>query len=221
MRILDQAFNGAKEYYFTDWCSQYTAGSGRWFPEFTPVNLIALGFIFDLLKHFWRHDICCHIICSFPNYLAGLQTGCQRVSFFIAMKESPLVNLIFQRKKLSIGRFHFTLYKSLPHADVCMYFVRGSLDYCFTFLGIDCLFECDTRSNILHTFHMENSRGSVRFPAACKRSVSRPGTFHDPSAVCKTLRCAECRVDLQLGLWYLRGCGLSTGPPFDRLPSTG
>ena len=154
MRILDQAFDSAKEYYFTDWCLQYTAGSARWFPVFTPVNLIALGFMFDLLKHFWRHDICCHISGSFPTYLAGLQTGYHRVSFFTALKDSPLINLIFQRGEAQrdafyIGRFHFTLYQNLPHADVCRYVVRrGSSDYCFTFLGIDSIVGCGTKSNI-------------------------------------------------------------------------
>ena len=67
-----------------------------WFPDFTTVNLIALGFMFELFRHFGRQDICCHISASFPTYLAGMQTGFNRVSF-IAMKESPLVNLIFQR----------------------------------------------------------------------------------------------------------------------------
>ena len=154
MRILDQAFNGAKEYYFTDWCLQFTASCGRWFPELTPVNLVALRFMFDLPKHFWRHDICCHISGSFPTYLAGLQTGYHRVSFFIALKESPLINLIFQRGEtqrdvFAIGRFHFTLSQNVPHADVCRYVVRrGTSEYYFTFLGIDSIIECDTRSNI-------------------------------------------------------------------------
>ena len=38
MKIMGNAFNGAKEFYYTDWQLQYTAGSARWFPEFTPVN---------------------------------------------------------------------------------------------------------------------------------------------------------------------------------------
>ena len=154
MRILDRAFNGAKEYYFADWYLQFSAGCARWFPEFTPVNLVALRFMFDLLKHFWRHDICCHINGSFPTYLAGLQTGYHRVSFFIALKESPLLNLLFQRGEtqrdvFALGGFHFTLYQNLHHADVCRYVVRrGTSEFYFTFLGIDSLVECDTRSNI-------------------------------------------------------------------------
>ena len=118
------------------------------------MNFIALRFMFDLLTHFWRHDIRCHIIGSIPTYLAGLQTGFHRVSFFISLKELPLINLIFQfgealRDAFYIGHYHFTLYKTLPNAYVCMYVVRkGSLEHYFTFLGIDSIIECDTRSNI-------------------------------------------------------------------------
>ena len=134
MRTLDQVFDGAKEYYFADWYLQYNVGCVRRFPEFTPVNCIALRFMFHVLKHFWRHDICCHISGSFPTYLAGLQTGFHRVSFFIALKDSPLINLIFQRGETPrdafyLGHYHFTVHQNLPHADVCRYVVRkGSVD---------------------------------------------------------------------------------------------
>ena len=90
--VLGNAFNGAMEIYYTDWELSYTASSARWFPEFTPVNLFALRFMFDLLMHFLRHDICCHIGGAFSAYLAGVQTGFSRVSFLIALKDSPLLN---------------------------------------------------------------------------------------------------------------------------------
>ena len=82
------------------------------------MNFIALRFMFELLNHFPRHDICCHIGGSFPTYLAGLQTGFHRVSFFIALKNSQLINLLFQtgetlRENFYVGRFHFTLYQNL------------------------------------------------------------------------------------------------------------
>ena len=154
MRICGKAFNGAKELYYTDWELLYTAGSARWFPEFTPVNLAALRFVFDLLTHFLRHDVCCHIAGAFPAYLAGVQTGVQRVSFFIALKESPLINLIFQRGEtlrdsFYLGRYHFELYQDLQHMDACRYVVRrGSLQYAFSFLGIDSPIDCGTSSNV-------------------------------------------------------------------------
>ena len=143
---------------------------------------------------------CCHMW-LLSHLSCRVAAGFHRVSF-IAMKLPPLANLIFLRGEtlrdaFSIGRFHFTLYQNLPHADVCRYVVRrGSLDCCFTFLGIDSYFRMRYQVKYrLHTFHMENYQCSVRFTVARNHSVSRPGTFHDPSSVCKTLRCAECRVD--------------------------
>ena len=81
MTILGNAFNGAREFYYTDWELSYIAVSARWSPEFTPVNLVALMFVFDLLIHFLRHDICCHVGGAFIAYLAGVLTGFSRVSF--------------------------------------------------------------------------------------------------------------------------------------------
>ena len=72
MRICGNAFNGAKEFYYTDWELSCTACSARWLPEFTPLNLVALRFIFDLLTHFLRHYICCNIGGAFPAYLSGV-----------------------------------------------------------------------------------------------------------------------------------------------------
>ena len=144
---------GAKELYYADWHLQFTAASARWFPEFTSVNFIALRFMFELLKHFLRHDICYHIGGALPTYFAGLQTGFQRASFFIALKNSPLQNLLFQRgetlRESYLGRYHFTLYQNLQHIDVCRYVVRrGALQYYFSFLSIYSVVEYDTTSNV-------------------------------------------------------------------------
>ena len=143
MRILDQAFSVAKDLYYADRFLQYTARSARWFPEFTSVNFTALRFMFDLLKHFLRHDICCHVDGSFPTYLAGLQTAFHTVTFSIALKNSPLINLIFQsgealRETFYVGRLHFSLHQNLQHIDVSRYVVRrGNLQYWISFLGIE------------------------------------------------------------------------------------
>ena len=79
LKDLGPSLRLCKKFYFADWHLHFTAGSARWFPEFTPVNFIVLRVMFDLLKHFWRHDICCHIGGSFPTYLGVLHTGFQRV----------------------------------------------------------------------------------------------------------------------------------------------
>ena len=103
MRILGNAFNGGMEFYYTDWELSYTAGSARWFPEFTPVNLVTLRFMFDLLMHFLRHDICCHIGGAFSAYLAGVQTGFSRVSFFYRPERFPASKFTFPKGRNSAG----------------------------------------------------------------------------------------------------------------------
>ena len=55
------------------------------------LNFIALRFMYELLKHFVRRDICFHVGGSFPTYLAGLQTGLNRVKVFVALKNNPLL----------------------------------------------------------------------------------------------------------------------------------
>ena len=51
--ILGNVFDGAREIYNGDWHLQSRAGRAPWFPEFTPLNYIALRFIYELLKHFF------------------------------------------------------------------------------------------------------------------------------------------------------------------------
>lgn len=153
------------------------------------MNFIAVRIVFELLKNFWQHDICCHICCSLPTYLTGLKMGFHKVSFSIALKE-PIILLIFQRgetlrENFYIGRYHFTLYQNLPNANICRYVLRRvALEYYFTFLGIDSVIECGTKSNVDFIHFVWGYRGSKRIPAACNRAVSRQGVFHNPSSVC-------------------------------------
>ena len=95
--VMGKAFDGARDYSYADWHLRIDARSARWFPEVTPTELMAVRFIFALMKRFFRHDICCHVGGFFPTYLAGLQTRCERVIISIAVKEVPLLNLILQR----------------------------------------------------------------------------------------------------------------------------
>ena len=91
---------------------------------------------------------------SFPTYLAGLQTGFIRVTEFIALKNNPLLKLIFQngdtlKEIFYIGHSRFALYQHLPHIYVCRYVVsRGGLQYRISFLGIDTDVESGTGSNV-------------------------------------------------------------------------
>ena len=72
MKLMGHAFDGDQSFYFADWRLRITAGSARWFPEFTPVNLMALRFMFALMKRSFRHDIC-HVDSSFQTILRGFK----------------------------------------------------------------------------------------------------------------------------------------------------
>ena len=154
MKLIGQAFNGASDYFYTDWRLGIAAGSVRWFPEFAPTDLIVLRFIFALMKCFFRHDICCHVGGSFLTYLEGLQTDYQRITIFIGLKNAPLINLIFQsvselRESFCVGRFHFALYQVLRDIDVCRYLVSlGDQTYRVSFMGVDSAVECGPSSKV-------------------------------------------------------------------------
>ncbi len=165
---------------------------------------------------------------SFPTYLAGLQTGFNRVTVFIALKNNPLLKLVFQkrytlREKFYIGHSRFALYQHLPHIDVCRYVVsRGGLQYRISFLGIDKEVESDTESECrLSTLCMEALRGDVHVSEARDYLPLRPGRFRPEAVVFATVRLTKCRVVLRIGLSHLHGFGSSAGPPSHRLPGAG
>jgi hypothetical protein len=77
-----------------------------WFSEFQPVNLTGLPFIFALLKTFFDANICCHVGGDFPTYIAGVQTSFDGVSIFFALKDNPLLQMIFQIGENPSAIFH-------------------------------------------------------------------------------------------------------------------
>ena len=89
-----------------------------------------------------------------PHLSCGVADRLPTGLVFIALKNSPLLNLLFQRgetlrESFYLGRYHFELYQNLQHMDACRYVVRrGGLQYAFSFLGIDSIIECGTKSNV-------------------------------------------------------------------------
>ena len=64
-----------------------------------------------------------------PPTLRGVQTHFNKVTIFIALRNAPLINSVFQkveilRETIYVGQFQFTLFQNLQHLDVCRYFVR-------------------------------------------------------------------------------------------------
>ena len=111
--------------------------------------------MFALLKEFFNI-----VGGSFPTYLAGVQTAFRRVAFFIALKYTTLLNLIFQRGLLNtvnfeVGVFEFPLLDIIDGSDVCRYIVKkGEQEFYISFVGIDCSVDCGTISNVDFVYFM-------------------------------------------------------------------
>jgi hypothetical protein len=129
MRINDRVFDGANRYYRNNEALRPVAGPIYWFTEFQPVNFRCLSFIFVLQEIFFDLDICCHSGGDFPTYIAGFQTSFNSASIFFALKEHPVLKLIFQigANPVSIfyvGPFCFTFLHDVDDLDVCQYHVK-------------------------------------------------------------------------------------------------
>jgi hypothetical protein len=64
-----------------------------------------------------------------PYNLAGVQTTFRSAAFFVALKSTTLINLIFQRagadvETFRVGAFEFALIDNLVHLGVCRFIVR-------------------------------------------------------------------------------------------------
>jgi hypothetical protein len=90
---------------------------------------------------------------DFPTYLAGVQTFFEVVTMFIALKDKPLLKLIFQIGEnppavLYIGPNHFAILQNVGTWDVCQYHVKlGDDTIIVTCIGVDS-FSCVLRSNV-------------------------------------------------------------------------
>jgi hypothetical protein len=141
---------------------QSVAGTGYWFAEFQPVKFIGLGFIFRLLEYVFAVDICCHVCGAYPSHLAGFQTSFAGATIFIALKEHPFLNLIFQIGEepmltFYIVPFQFILFQDVDDMNVCRYHVTlGDYTIIITFIGIDASVPCGHYSNVVHFIRLSN-----------------------------------------------------------------
>ena len=207
MHFEDHIFDGSRSLYYSHMHLQLLAGSAQWFPEFTPTDLVALNFMFALLREFFNNDICCHVGGSFPTYLAGVQTRFRRVPFFIALKYNTLLNLIFQRGVLNtanfqVGEFEFTLLDIMDGSDICRYIVKkGEQEFYISFVGIDCAVDCGTISNVDFVYFMWRC---IRHDFLFRRHAIT--ILHDPSSGTLRLLCLRHYDVPSIGWMYGSGC---------------
>jgi hypothetical protein len=96
MRLNDRRFDGGSRYFRSNKALQPVAGSQSWFAVFQPVNNRGLQFIAALLKLFFELRICCHCNVELPTFIAGFLKFCNSASILFALKDHPVLKLIFQ-----------------------------------------------------------------------------------------------------------------------------
>jgi hypothetical protein len=124
MRLNNGVFDGASRYFHNIEALRPVAGPLSWFAEFQPVNFRGLPFIATLLKLFFGLRICFHSDGEFPTYVAGFETSFNSASILFALKDHPVLKLIFQigdnpAAIFYIGPFCDTHLRDVPDADVC------------------------------------------------------------------------------------------------------
>jgi hypothetical protein len=135
MRLNNKIFGGASRYFWDNEALQPVAGSENWFGEFQPVNHRGLAFISALLEFFFGVRICCHINGEFPTYIAGYQTSFNSASILFALKDHPILRLIFQIEAdspavFNLGTICFTLLRDVENTDVSVPHQPGGTNPC-------------------------------------------------------------------------------------------
>ena len=105
------------------------------------------------------------------------------------------------REIFCIVPFQFTLYDNIQGLDVCRYIVKqGNLQYRITFVGIDSVVECGTRSNVdfVH-FVWRYTEEQYAFRKHAITIVPGP-VNSNLRLLSEILQCRKCRVVLQIAM---------------------
>ncbi len=105
VQLFPSTFDGVRRYFDLDMSLMPVAGHFARFAEFRPQHFLGLVFRFDLLKQFFNFDICMHVMGSYPAYVAGLLPSFDWVMVFVASKDHPILNFLFQRRSELVQTF--------------------------------------------------------------------------------------------------------------------
>jgi hypothetical protein len=153
---------------------------------------------------------------AYPSYLAGFQTSFAGATIFIALKEHPLLNLIFQ-----IGEEPMqTLYRPFSIHPLRRRGRDGSVVTMSSKGIVLCnvyrhWFQCSLWTLLECRFHFIWQFNDVRLPEACLDIPPRPYIRARAPVMSTTLQGCMCRVVFRLGMSLV-------GTIFERLrPLTG
>ena len=154
VQLFPRPFDGARRYFDVDMSLMPVAGHFARFAEFRPQHFLGLLFMFDLLKQFFKFDICMHVMGSYPAYVAGLLPSIDWAMVYVALKDHPVLNVLFQRSSdlaqtFDFGPFVFNLLWNEGGTDIVRYHVtRGNFEVDIAFVGVDSTVPCGNHSNV-------------------------------------------------------------------------
>ena len=138
MKINDTAFNGSTSYLTTAKHLQTVAGKNiSWFSEFTPKFFHFREPLYLLMLAFLRGGNCFFLSCTFVSHVAGILDGYRGACLYIALTDTYLVRLLFQRidsPTFQCSGFVFQLQHSVLQDDLFVYKITKDTfheDLCF------------------------------------------------------------------------------------------
>jgi hypothetical protein len=133
MIVNGKSFDGATHFMDTYDTLQADVGNALWSNEYCPVQLYGNRQIRLLLLTLFRQHICCHISGSFAAYTARVLKSYRAAVLYVALKDHPLLNIIFQKGPV-VGNFYlndflFELLESQPQSDTHLLRFNERLQY--------------------------------------------------------------------------------------------
>ena len=95
-----------------------------------------------------------HVIWSYPAYVAGHLPSFDWVMVFVALKDHPILNFLFEKRSglvrnFGIGPFEFNLLGTEAGLGIVRYHVkRGNFEVGVAFVGVDSTFPFGNHSNV-------------------------------------------------------------------------
>jgi hypothetical protein len=188
-----------------------------------------MPFVTALLRCLFDAYICYHVGGIFPSYIAGVQTYFDVVTLFIALKNDPHINSMFQIGEnppavFSIGPFEFALLHNASPGHVCQYHVKlGDETHIVACVDVDSV-ACGTECNAEFVNFVWEFNNMLCFRRYSMVFLPIPGTGHgdnldrNSQLLCLhhyraesdgwafTSGCASCATAFQNGVRHLVGC---------------
>jgi len=157
-----------------------SAGTSPLLPEFRPVRFPYDDDIYQLLfKCFYSQGICCFLAGQFVLYMAGIFHTFTTASLFIAMNNSPFLQLLFWLSPEPIDIFYFKEFlfvflQADDEEDILYYNIsRGQFDMTIAIVRIETTGYCEPSSNLDFVHFIWSNYERFTFAKYCLTFIPR------------------------------------------------